>query len=154
MENHSNAVTAAGDAAAVNSVLRIREERRFARQTRKDLQIGGTPRTNLLLVGTSEGIGIVLDMLRLEHREPTAQWQPGQPLDLPSPGSAATLVLHDVSSLTSSDQARVLHWLDQAARQIRVVSTTAEPLWPKVESGAFNDMLYYRLNTVSVDLRT
>lgn len=153
MENHSNGATATGDAPAVNSVLRIREERRFARQTRKDLQIGGTPRTNLLLVGTSEGIGIVLEMLRLEHREPTLQWEPGQPLDLPTPGSAATLVLHDVSSLTSTDQARVLHWLDQAARQTRVVSTTAEPLWPKVESGAFNDTLYYRLNTVCVDLR-
>jgi len=154
MENQSNAVAAAGRAAAVNSVLRIREERRFARQTRKDLQIGGTPRTNLLLLGTSDGIGIVLEMLRLEHREPILQWQPGQPLELPLPGSAATLVLHDVSALTSSDQDRVLRWLDQAARQVRVVSTAAEPLWPKVKSGAFNDMLYYRLNTVSVDLRT
>jgi hypothetical protein len=154
MENHSNAVTAAGGTAAVNSVLRIREERRFARQTRKDLQIGGTPRTNLLLLGTSDGIGIVLEMLRLEHREPILQWQPGQPLELPLPGNAATLVLHDVSALTSSDQDRVLRWLDQAARQVRVVSTAAEPLWPKVKSGAFNDMLYYRLNTVSVDLRT
>ena len=154
MENQSNAVAAAGGAAAVNSVLQTREERRFARQTRKDLEIGGTPRTNLLLLGTSDGIGIVLEMLRLEHREPILQWHPGQPLVLPSPGSAATLVLHDVSELTSTDQHRVLRWLDQAARQIRVVSTTAEPLWPSVETGAFNDMLYYRLNTVCVDLRT
>lgn len=154
MENRSNAIVASGSAAAVNSVLRIREERRFARQTRKDLQIGGTPRTNLLLLGADEGIGIVLEMLRLEHREPILKWHPGQPLELPSPGTAATLVLHDVSELTSTDQDRLLRWLDKAARQIRVVSTTAEPLWPSVETGVFSDMLYYRLNTVCVDLRT
>jgi hypothetical protein len=152
MENRSNAVVAAGGATAANSVLRIWEEQRFARQARKDLQIGGTPRTNLLLMGTADGIGIVLEMLRLEHREPILRWHPGQPLELPSPGRAATLVLHDVSELTSDDQHRVLRWLDQAARQIRVVSTTAVPLWPRVETGAFNDMLYYRLNTVCVDL--
>lgn len=154
MENQSNPVAAAGGAPSVHSALQIREERRFARQTRKDLQIGGTPRTNLLLLGSSDGIGIVLEMLRLEHREPILQWHPGQPLALPPPASPATLVLHDVSELTSSDQDRVLRWLDQAARQVRVVSTAAEPLWPLVETGTFNDMLYYRLNTVSVDLRT
>jgi len=154
MENQSNTVAATRGAAAVNSVLQSREERRFARQTRRDLQIGGTPRTNLLLLGTSDGIGIVLEMLRLEHREPILMWHPGQPLELPSPGSSATLVIHDVSELSVSDQDRVLRWLDHAARQVRVVSTTAEPLWPRVETGTFNDMLYYRLNTVCVDLRT
>ena len=151
MENRSNTVTVAGNATA-DSLLPIREERRLARQARNDLQVGGMPRTNLLLVGEEDGIGIVLEMLRLEHTEPILRWHPGQPLELPTAGSEATLVLHDVGELTYSDQNRVLRWLDDAADQIRVVSTTAAPLWPRVETGAFNDMLYYRLNTVCVDV--
>jgi transcriptional regulator of acetoin/glycerol metabolism len=32
-----------------------------------------------------------------------------------------------------------------------VVSTTAVPLWPRVKREAFNEVLYYRLNTVCVE---
>ena len=34
----------------------------------------------------------------------------------------------------------------------RVVSTASESLFATVESGAFNDALYYRLNVVTIDL--
>ena len=47
---------------------------------------------------------------------------------------------------------RVLDWFDQTAGRIRVVSTTRTSLWPLLKSGAFNDALYYRLNTVCVDI--
>jgi DNA-binding NtrC family response regulator len=62
------------------------------------------------------------------------------------------LVLHDVNELTGNDQHDVLRWLDETAGRIRVVSASAVPLWPQVNSGAFNDVLYYRLNTVCVGL--
>ena len=78
------------------------------------------------------------------------QWRPGQALELPPPGRATTLVLHDVGQLTIAAQVAVLRWLDQSAGRIWVVSTSTEPLWPQVESGAFNDTLYYRLNIVCV----
>jgi transcriptional regulator of acetoin/glycerol metabolism len=93
-----------------------------------------------------------LESLWPEAREPILIWSPGQPLVLPPPGHPATLVLHDVSELTHVEQRRVLAWLDQADGRIRVISTTAVPLWPRVSTGAFNDVLYYRLNTVCVDL--
>ena len=150
MENRSKAAAAGGGAGAY-SVLQISEDWRLAREARKDLHIVEMRRTNLLLVGTAGAIRIVLEMLWLKLRHPILRWRPGQPLELPSPGHAATLVLQDVSELTSRDQHSVLCWLDQNAG-IQVVSTTAVPLWPRVKAGAFNDVLYYRLNTVCVEM--
>ena len=42
--------------------------------------------------------------------------------------------------------------MDRAAGQVQVVSTAAVPLWPNVKAGAFNETLYYRLNTVCVNV--
>jgi len=150
MENRPNAVAAAGGGA--KPVLQIREDWRVARQAHRELHVVGISRTNLLLVGTAGAFRFVLEMLRLELRDPIVRWRPGQPLELPVPGCAATLVLQDVSELTYDDQHRMLRWLDRVAGQIQVVSTTAVPLWPSVKAGAFNETLYYRLNTVCVNV--
>jgi hypothetical protein len=152
MENHSNAVAAAGRDAGANPPVQMGADWRLAYKAHRDLQVAGMPGANLLLVGNAGTIRIVLEMLWLELREPILTWRPGQPLELPSPGRAGTLVLHDVSELTDDDQQRVLQWLDETAGRIRVVSTTAARLWPCVKTGAFNDVLYYRLNTVCVDV--
>ena len=71
---------------------------------------------------------------------------------MPTPGRASTLVLHDVNELTQDEQQQVLQWLDQMGSRVRVVSTTKTSLWPQLKSGAFDDALYYRLNTVCVDI--
>jgi hypothetical protein len=153
MENRSNLVVHhAGGAAGVSTVLQIREEWRLAREAHKDLQVAGMPRTNLLLVGSPGAARIVMEMLWLELREPILTWRPGQPLDLPSLGRASTLVLHDVSELTKDEQQQMLQWLDEMGSRIRVVSTTRTSLLPQLKSGAFDDALYYRLNTVCVDI--
>jgi hypothetical protein len=110
------------------------------------------PRTNLLLVGSPGAVRIVMEMLWLDLREPILTWRPGQPLDLPTPGRASTLVLHDVNELTADEQRRMLDWLDQTGSRIRVVSTSRTSLWPLLKAGAFEDALYYRLNTVCVDI--
>ena len=151
MENRSNAFATDGGASA-NSVLQIREDWRLAREAHRDLQVAGMPCTNLLLAGGAGAIRIVLEMLWLELREPILKWRPGQRLDLPSPSRAATLILYDVDTLSPDDQHRVLRWLDETAGHIRVVSTSTKSLWPRVKSGAFSDVLYYRLNTVYVDV--
>jgi len=152
MENGSNAVATAESAAGLNPALQIKDDRHLAREAHEELQIVGLPRTNLLLVGTDGAMRIVLEMLWPQLREPIQRWRPGQRLDLPAPGRVATLLLHDVNELTDEDQERLLHWLDDAAGRIRVVSTTKVQLWPRVKTGAFNDVLYYRLNTVCVDI--
>jgi Sigma-54 interaction domain len=153
MENRSNAFgQLTGGAAGASTVLQIREEWRLAREAHKDLQVAGMPRTNLLLVGSPGAVRIVMEMLWLDLREPILTWRPGQPLDLPTPGRASTLVLHDVNELTADEQRRMLDWLDQTGSRIRVVSTSRTSLWPLLKAGAFEDALYYRLNTVCVDI--
>jgi len=76
---------------------------------------------------------------------------PGDTLVLPR-GGEATLVLHDVGGLVGDEQTRILRWLDESHGRIRIVSTNTQPLWPRVTSGAFDETLYYRLNTVHVDV--
>ena len=152
MEIRSNALVAAGVGAVASPILPSLESWRLAREAHRDLQIVGTQRANLLLVGTGGTIRNVLEMLWLQLQEPILSWHPGQRLELPSPGRAATLILHDVSELTSDDQLRVVRWLDRAGGRIRIISTSAVALWPRVEAGTFNDVLYYRLNTVYVDV--
>jgi hypothetical protein len=115
-----------------------------------DLQMVRLKRTNLLVVGDDDATNAVLDELRLGPRDGIVVWRPGQPLDLPSAGRVTTLILHDVDQLTTAAQDTVLRWLDQGAGRIWVVSTSAEPLWPHVDAGAFSDVLYYRLNIVCV----
>jgi len=130
----------------------FRKPRRAAPVARRDLPVGAMPRTNVLVVGSSEATRIVVDMLRLDLRGPVLKWRPGQPLELPTRGRAATMVLEDLTGLTSDEQARILAWLEEVVGYVRVVSTTAVPIWPRVARGEFNDMLYYRLNTVYVDV--
>ena len=148
----SNTLSANGGVGNANTVLQIREDWRVAREAHRDLQIAGMPRTNLLLVGNAGAIRIVLEMLWLELREPIVTWRPGQRFDLPMSGRAHTLILHDVGQLTPDEQHDLLGWLEQTAGKVRVVSTTAAPLWSRVKSGSFSDVLYYRLNTVYVDV--
>ena len=150
MENRSNALADGPSTPLLSS--QVRKQRRITSVPRKDLQVGVMPRTNVLVVGSSEATRIVLDMLRLDLRGPVLMWRPGQPLELPTRGRAATMVIEDLTRLTNDEQVRILGWLDQVAGQIRVVSTTNVPIWPRVAQGQFNEVLYYRLNTVYVDV--
>jgi len=93
------------------------------------------PHTNVLVVGNPDATRIVVDMLRLDLRGPVVKWRAGQPLDLPTPGLAATLVLENVSELNLEEQFRLLRWFDDMRGKIRVVSTTRVPLWPHVQVG-------------------
>jgi hypothetical protein len=154
MEEHDAVATAARRIAPASPSL-IRKDRRIVRSApRRDLQVGSMPRTNVLVVGNPEATRIVVDMLRLDLRGPVVRWRAGQPLDLPSPARAATLVLENVTRLTTDEQFQVLRWLDDVRGRIRVVSTTNVPIWPRVQVGVFNEVLYYRLNIVFVDMGT
>ena len=154
MQHRSAAVATARRSVPASRPL-IRQERRLVRPARRrDLQVGTMPRTNVLVAGNPEATRIVLDMLRLDLRGPVVEWRAGQPLDLPDPGRAATLVLENVTRLTADEQFRVLRWLDEVRSNVRVVSTTTVPVWPRVQVGVFNEVLYYRLNTVFVDMGT
>jgi len=125
---------------------------RLARAAHVDLLLMGMPRVNLLLIAPDAVVRYVLESLLLNLREPVARWAPGQPLDLPSHGLVNTMVLHDVGLMQPNEQLDLLAWLEQAAGRTQVVSTSPTPLMPRVHTGLFIDTLYYRLNTVCVDV--
>ena len=66
--------------------------------------------------------------------------------------ATGTLLLEHVAQCSTEQQCALLEWLDGAARQVQVVTTTERPLFDLVESGAFLNALYYRLNTIYVTL--
>jgi hypothetical protein len=142
----------AGRAASPDSVSPLPEHWRLARAAHVDLLLMGMPRVNLLLVAPDGVVRYVLESLLLNLREPIARRTPGQPLDLPPHGLVGTLVLHDVGTLSPHEQLELLGWLELADGRTQVVSTSPTPLLPRVQCGAFIDTLYYRLNTVCVDV--
>lgn len=135
-----------------NSVARVREDWRRAREAYKELRLPGIQHANLLLVGTG-AVPMLLDMLGLElPTDAVLRWRPSQALELPSYVRPATLVLHDINRMSPNDQQRLLHWLQQGIGRTRTISTASVPLWSLVEAGQFDEALYYRLNMVYVDL--
>jgi DNA-binding NtrC family response regulator len=60
--------------------------------------------------------------------------------------------LPDVDALEKVGQLRFLDWLDSTSKRLQVVSTAKAPLLRLVQAHKFNPSLYYRLNTVYIDL--
>jgi DNA-binding NtrC family response regulator len=110
------------------------------------------PPVNVLLTG---GLGATREVLaRLLHDVggPILAWYPGERLILPRHPRVGTMILHEVGMMAEEDQLRLLDWLETRPRRIQIVSTTSAPLEGRVDSGMFNDTLYFRLNTVRIDL--
>jgi hypothetical protein len=98
-----------------------------------DSEILRTARVNALVVGADD----VVDQF-------VADLQP----------CANTQVIRHVDRLSPSQQRQLSCRLERASdAQQRVLATTAVPLFELVTAGLFLEVLYYRLNTVLVDLR-
>lgn len=150
MENPSMVFAGATRAAhPFDRVSQLPEDRSLARAAHEDLLLMGMPPVNLLLTGREGVIRNVLSTLLRDIDKPIASWYPGERLVLPDP-RVGMMILYDVDALGHDDQVQLLNWLERGVGRTQVVSTTSAPLLPLVEAGVFNDMLYYRLNTVSV----
>lgn len=125
--------------------------RRVVREVCEELLRMGMPRANLHLAASDAVVRAILTALDRHLGKPVADWFPGEPLVLPECGSAATIVLHDIGELAGHEQTRLLDWLTRSLCRTQVVSTTSAPLFPRVEAGAFDDALYYRLNVIYLD---
>jgi Sigma-54 interaction domain len=108
------------------------------------------PAHNLLLIGPSSATRAVIDDLMSSLVAPVVCWDGGT-ADLPS-DSIGSLIIHGVASLTPANQHRLLEWLKSQSPRRSVIATSIEPFYPDVETGLFSDSLYYRLNTVTVQL--
>src|SRR5262245_21388717 len=99
----SNGVNPAGLASDANPVLHPGDDWPLSREAHEDLQAVGRLRANLMVLGVPEVTRLFLRSVQLDLREPILTWYPGQPLELPPPDRAATLILLDVDKLTSPD---------------------------------------------------
>jgi hypothetical protein len=119
----------------------------------KDLKMAQTTRTNVLVVGPNPLVRNVLSLVAPDARRDTAVPCQGGRLQLPQVSSRPTvLVVYDVDALSAAEQRRLLDWMEAASTRTQVLSTASIPLLPLVEAQAFNDTLYYRLNTIYIDL--
>lgn len=109
-------------------------------------------RLNILVVGPDEATGPFLDTLRSHCSPPVIEVSPHEPLDLPDAADAGTLLVRDLGSLNAGSQSQLAEWLARSAGRTQVISTSPVPVLPMIEAGEFAERLYYRLNTVYVDL--
>jgi len=107
-------------------------------------------RANALVVGSAPSTEAVLLALEPLLLDPLTLWQPASPLTLPERGG--TLVMRNVGQLSATAQATLVEWFGRDTFDTQVISTSPVPLYPLVEQGRFSDTLYYRLNTVYVEL--
>lgn len=127
-------------------------QRSDERGVHTDLSLARLTRANVLLVGPERRVE---DLVRAHVPEIDAalviRCQDAPPR-LPVSSHPGPVVLRDVDFLTPEEQRRLFEWLDSRTGRPQVVSTASAPLRPLVEAGAFSDALYYRLNTVYIDL--
>jgi hypothetical protein len=108
---------------------------------------------NVLVEASSTVADEIVRALRPHLRNPTEEYRSHFALAVPQVRDGS-LVLWDVGSMAPVQQARLLRWLEECPDgvNVQVASTSSEPLYPLVEAGAFDASLYYRLNTVRIDL--
>jgi hypothetical protein len=111
-----------------------------------------TRRLNVLVVGPEEATGPFLDRLRSHFQEPVIEVHSCAPLQLPDAERTGTLLVKDLYMLNADSQQRLAAWLGHSARRTQVISTSPAPVLPMIVAGEFAERLYYRLNTIYVDL--
>ncbi len=101
---------------------------------------------NVLLQGPQRATTRTIELLQPYLMEPLIWRRPGKLLKL-IPHRPRTLILEDITALTSAEQTRLRGWLDDL-ESLQIVSTTDRPVFPLVGQGLFDEALYYRLNVM------
>src|SRR5687768_16699541 len=118
----------------------------------EDWELVSAARVNIWLKGPQRTTRAAVASIRSSLTRPVVTLRAGASLDfLRRSSSIGTLILEDASALRLDDQRRLLAWLDAAAGT-RVISSTTSPIPPLIKAGVYLDSLYYRLNTVYVEL--
>ena len=107
-------------------------------------------RANVLVTGPKDALAVFLQTARSEMRDPIRTSGPGLP---PFLDGARTLIISEVDALTVADQQRLRRWFDERKNaDVQVISATSEPLFALVNANAFDAQLYYRLNTIVLEI--
>lgn len=116
-----------------------------------ELQVIMTDHPNLLMCGPEVSVQSALAFLRPSFRQPVAKWAHDAQQN-PPPQQNGTLIIEDATTLDDEQQKSLLQWLDQRAGRVQVIATTLENLFPLARHGLFLNRLFYRLNTLHLDL--
>jgi hypothetical protein len=106
-------------------------------------------RPNVLIIGSWRWIEAVRQTLTPLVALPICLCLLPGPLTL-ARGPVGTLLVEDVAALRIDQQTDLLQWLGRDHR-VQVISATSTPLFPLVRRGTFSEMLYYRLNMLTID---
>jgi transcriptional regulator of acetoin/glycerol metabolism len=109
------------------------------------------PFPNALLIGAMETVGSLLSMLLPYGRRPLTHCDHclhGAIRQL----REGTLVIWSVERLDPAAQRTLLDFVAER-RDMQVISIAASDLFQRVQRGEFSEALYYRLNTVLIEMK-
>lgn len=110
-------------------------------------------RPNILVIGVEDAVRATVSALVAELPGPVAYLRSDAPP--PDVDQAEMLVVPDVAAWSPDRQREWVTWLGGIdARRPQIVATSDVPVYPLVESNRFSGVLYYRLNTILVDMVT
>jgi Sigma-54 interaction domain len=109
-------------------------------------------RANVLVTGPKDALAVFVQTARSEMRDQIRTSGPGLP---PFLDGARTLILNDVDALPATDQQRLRVWFDERQNaDVQVISVTSQPLFELVNANVFDAQLYYRLNTIVLEIES
>jgi Sigma-54 interaction domain len=112
-----------------------------------------TSPVNALLVGARPLTAAAVARIERSVRQPVVWWSPDQTAEIPDMRSG-TLVIRDADRLDVEQQQRLAQWIGVHTSQVQVLALAQQPLFAQVAAGRFSAVLYYRMNTVVVEMRT
>jgi hypothetical protein len=143
------------DGALAHGALTEPSDARRRAESLSDEGLARFTNLNLLIMGADDVVASFVTSLWPYLSAPRVVRHRGEQLQLlstsPPPG---TIVVYDVHTLTRREQDALHRWMNAGNGRTRVVSIATQSLLPVLETGAFNDELYYRLNVLTLDLRS
>jgi len=108
-------------------------------------------RPNVLLVGALTDVEAALSALVPSASGLVHNWT----LDAPMPprDRSGVVIIRDVDRVTPTLQDAWVSWLTPGHDRPQIIATSGAPVFPLVGAGVFRSELYYRLNTLLLDLR-
>jgi hypothetical protein len=106
---------------------------------------------NVLVEGPEFSAEILIQAVTASLQGPVYEWGSSAPVQEPG----ATLIVRRVDLLNAEEHRRLLDYLNTEGAETRVrqvIATSTQSLYALVESGLFDADLYYRLNTIRLEL--
>ena len=109
-----------------------------------------TVRPNVHVIGPVALVEDMLSTITAMLLTPVCYWTSDVPLS--TLGAERTVVIRDVATWCLDPQEALLTWLSQPGRRPQIIATSSIKIFPLVTQGLFLEALYYRLNTILLDV--